>query len=540
MNIVRGYISELPSPQQLEKPGPRRYATVPVYCLALIKRDNWGFGFLLVTDFTDNYRNSVFNNTIPSNVPCEFTVGDTKLEKSKVFAISVPANKIETCWAELKRYSQKMNDYSYLDYERCIFLQEGVVALVNFGVRAHRQSVEGFLFNISVCNRKMLLIPSNQANVNDHGFKEFISRFSRFITPKLHDTLMPVFPVDKYFTRAGMGPPKTHLKPLKPEETVKQPSLPPRKARRLGGVQVVYQQQFSQSQDSSDRKSERREARRLEREFPDRDEAGRRSKEYAVTQERRNGEYHTNDEYHGNDEDYDYGRGSPGQNGSQHSIRDLENGDSAEIRTLEPWSRKRDRSNSKSRHAFNTNTSGSSRMYETESGSEFGSEESSLPQASTFPEVNRRRTEPPSEWEQHIINKVDFSKFASIPCHQIRPGTVFSTTCKIQAMVPDPGHIIVKPYQRTLKIPSLAIFLSSGDKMVRVELHSEKEKCLFFGIPEIEDAINHISIITGRLQLLIGAELEVSLENRALPMNFDWVRLYWCPVNTLEQMSECV
>lgn len=447
-------ISNLPSLSFLQNSPDSQYVTLPLVCLAMIRQDGWGFGFLLVTDFTDHYKSSVFNNGVPKKVPDDFDVGGKKLERSKVFSISIPAAKIESCWAEIRRFSPKMAKYHFLNYLTSAFPSEGVVALVNFRVRAHNNSVEGFLSHIMICNRNMLLAPSNQANVDEHGFKDFMARFSRYIDADLYDTLLPNFPIQNYVKRSAvMG--AANRNERGPEDVITQAPSPPTKIRRLAGVQVMFQQQFTQTQQPPSRED-------LQREEDD----------------------------------------------DQNGIGDV----------------------------FGTVQANGSLNYG--AGDNLDSRRSRQNGQAHFHQSTTTAEELLQNWNLFAVNQVEFATFARIPCHLVNVGTSFVTKCKVCAIQPDARHILIKPFKRTLKIPPVSIYLSQGTDLVKVELHTEKEKCHFLGIHEVEEAINKIDRLTKLLRQLPGKTVEISIDKRNMALDFDYTRLYWSTATTLENMAK--
>lgn len=443
-------ISDLPSPKFLiEHSRDLTFVTLPLVCLAMIHEVGWGFGFLLVTDFTDNFRSSFFNNNLPKKVPDEFVIGGHQLERGKVFSISIPSAKIDSCWAELTKFSASIGKYHFLNYLTSNFASEGVVALVNFRVKTHNDSVEGFLARLLVCNRHMMSAPSNKELLMENGFKDFMARYSKYIDVQLYDSLMPTFPIDQFVKRSSVS--ASMIRPAqKSNQMITQANEPPAKVRRLVGALVMFQQQFTQTQQPQ---------------LPEQSDDSQLSEDE-----------------------------------SNVSIGHTQNG-------------------------HNLTSSGAN---------------NALPNHTSSPVLCQRtgtaENTDVEKWNLFAINDVTFSVFAGIPCHLVKSGTAFNTKCQVYAIQPDAKHVLTKPFKRTLKIPSISLFLAQGSDLVKIELHTEQEKCRFLGLEETEEAINKVEKITNGLHKLCGTEVDISIAKRVMTLDFGYQRLYWSTATTLDSM----
>lgn len=471
-------IAELPSIQALEASRDITFVTIPLVILSLNHEPNWGFGFLLVTDFTHHYDSSYYHEKLPKKLPGEFFFGGRQIERSQVFPISVPHAKVDLTWSEIRKFSPKLERYHYLNVLNSNISMEGVVGLVNFRVKAHNGSVEGMLSKVLICNRRMLLIPANKERANDHHFKEFMNRYASNLSSDLYDSLLPVFPILEYVKRTSV--PQRHLQPNVQNEngnhngnrnqchistksglgsthlqtqnatiqrTMITQSEPPQKVRRWAAAQVVFRQQFTQTQQPQLPGS---------------------SQEFSDTSH------------------VSLNHTQPGQELSRVSDQ------SSPI--LHQHTGIIDYNNEFSGRNFNL----------------------------------------------FAINEVEFLVFAKIPCHKVKPGTSFVTTCHVHSLHPEAGNILSKPFKRTLKIPPISLFLAKGTDLVKVEFHTEDEKCRFLGIAEPEEAINSIAKITRSLKKLPGTETDITIDKRSMCLDFGYERPYWSSATTLEKMTKPV
>lgn len=176
--------------------------TLPVMVLAMVKQPNWGFGFLLVTDFTD-FENSTYNRKIavPSSLPDTFTVGGRVLRRSQIFSILLKAALLDGYWQALLRFSPRMRAYNYMDERLGVIAQEGVVAMVSFRVKSYRGTIEGFMSHLHVATRAVLGSRSLAAEFSGQGLDTFMRRYMDYIDADLYDRLVAVFPIEKYMRR---------------------------------------------------------------------------------------------------------------------------------------------------------------------------------------------------------------------------------------------------------------------------------------------------------------------------------------------------
>lgn len=473
-------IADLPSIQTLETSRDITFVTLPLVILSLNHEPNWGFGFLLVTDFTHHHESSYYHEKLPKKLPEEFFFGGRQIERSQVFSISVPHAKVDQTWSEIKKFSPRMERYHYLSLLNSNISMEGVVGLVNFRVKAHNGSVEGMLSKVLICNRRMLLIPANKERANDHHFKEFMDRYASNLSSDLYDSLLPAFPILDYVKRSSVpqrhpqpnvqngngngnqyqnqnqnqplnnaGSGTTHLQTQNAtvQRTMITQSEPPQKVRKLAAAQVVFRQQFTQTQQPQLPES---------------------SQEFSDTSH------------------VSLNHTQPGQELSRISEQ-------------------------------------SSPILRQHTGIvDYNSE------------ISGRN------FNLFAINEVEFLMFAKIPCHMVKPGTSFVTKCQVHSLHPEAGNILSKPFKRTLKIPLISLFLAKGTDLVKVEFHTEDEKCRFLGIAEPEEAINSIAKITRSLKKLSGTEIDITIDKRSMCLDFGYERPYWSSATTLEKMTKPV
>lgn len=496
-------ISNLPTLSFLQNNRDFHYVTLPLVCLAMIHQVGWGFGFLLVTDFTDHYKSSFYNNEVPKRVPDEFEMGGIKLERSKVFSISIPAAKIESCWMEIRKFSPRMSSYHFLDYSSCSFAAEGVVALVNFRVRAHNNNVEGFLSHILSCSRAMLLAPSNRANVAEHGFDEFMRRYGLYVDADLYDNLLRAFPIEKYVQRTSLTARRVPEPPLITQLSSQPAAPPPAKVRRITGPQAMFQQQFTQTQPVATPAT-----------------APGEEIKFADTLPRRENALASGNASHGPGA----ATGSTGSSSISSNVASFSN---------VPNGTHVSHGSTNANGGFNA-PDRSSRS----NGSSISLGIATATSESQFHQPLPANTVLHRDWNLFAVNHVEFATFARIPVHSTDVGTSFITKCRIHSIRPDPAKLFIKPFRRTLKIPSMSLFLVLGRDLVRVELHTDKEKCNFLGLHEPEEAVNNITQLTQYLRKISGSTVEICLEKRLLELDFNCSKLYWTTTTGIRALAK--
>ncbi|QRG39840.1 hypothetical protein FDK38_004298 [Candidozyma auris] len=241
-------IAELPSPEHLANDSRLVYTTFPVVCLALCKLPEWNFGFLLVTDFTDNDKNAYAAGRLPQRLPESFSLGDIHaLEQQKVFPVTVPASKVDLYWSELCKFSPHMKQYNPRDEMKCNFSEEGVICSLNMRVKEYRGELEGWISTLEVCNRESLNKPTFRNWIKNCGFGNFMARYLAHVDERLYNRLLPNFPIDAYLQPGDFSSEKggyTTSKKRHDDELLTQAP----KTRKISAAQVTFQQQFTQKQ----------------------------------------------------------------------------------------------------------------------------------------------------------------------------------------------------------------------------------------------------------------------------------------------------
>lgn len=185
------------------------YVKLPVVVLGMLRNPGWGFGFLLVTDFTD-LECSLYNRnvSVPSSLHQDIYVGGKQLRDSQIMSISIKADSLDGIWRSISSFSPHMGTYNYADETLGIFAAEGVVANVSFRAKIFRGCVDGFLSYVRVATRSSLGAPSI-AKEFEPNLAQLMERYTDYIDARLYDRLMPVFPVEKYMRRPGAKRVKT-------------------------------------------------------------------------------------------------------------------------------------------------------------------------------------------------------------------------------------------------------------------------------------------------------------------------------------------
>lgn len=493
MHVDCTSIANLPMGDSISDDKDRKFVTLPLVCLGMFK-GGMKCAFLLVTDFTSQTSSTVFNNLLPLLVPLDYELGGRKLDRAKVFSISIGGPYIQRCWTELGKFTPNMQNYNTLSADSCNFSKEGVVALVNFRVQPHyteKTSIEGFYSRMIVCNREMLSRPS-LPKFDKAVFLDFMARYVEYFNIELYDTLLRTFPVEKYVLRTSLVRRDAELRQSHQRDAERARLLqenkrsildhrpdgfqqiktdiitqgPPAKARRLMGAQVMFQQHFTQTQQEPE------------------------SQETNAFDDARShfeGREHGRLENHSQNEQGN--RSRSGTNGS---------GNGSESRGERP--------------EYSSGYSQSQKILVQHNGTL-------------------------QDWNKFSVNKVDFATLARVACHSLSVGTSFTTRCQVHDIRPDARQLFIKPFRRTLKIAPIVIYLTQGSDLVKVELHTEEEKCKLLGIDETEEAIDKIEDLCTILEQLPGTEIEIRLEKRIMTLDFGYERSYWSTSTSLERMK---
>lgn len=526
MHVDCTCLADLPTGESISDDKNRKFVTLPLVCLGMFK-GGMRCAFLLVTDFTNQTNSTVFANLLPLPVPTDYEVGGQKLDRAQVFSISIGGPYIQRCWTELSKFTPNMQNYSYSSDALCDFSKEGVVALVNFRVQPHntqKNSIEGFYSRMTICNREMLRRPESLPKYDERVFLNFMARYVQHMNIELYDNLVRSFPVERYVQRNVVLRNERDRQEEVRKEMERQREIerrgqmereraqterergqrvehhnlmktdlitqaPPGKVRRLMGAQVMFQQHFTQTEQAESPESGSQDS----EEFLDSTQAN------GNDSERRNDVRGTGN---GN------GVNRPG-NGSGSNALEYENGVSAPGNGFS--------------HRDDTDLPiGSGRQHPTEHTNE---------------RVLMQHTGSAQQsWSHYSINKVDFATLARVACHSLTVGTIFETNCQIHSVRPPPRQIFIRPFRRTLKIAPIVIYLTQGTDLVKVELHTEEEKCKFLGLEETEEAIGKIDELSTRLGRLPGARAKLRLEKRSMTLDFGYERSYWSTSTSLDRM----
>lgn len=515
MHVDCSCIADLPIGESIADDKNRKFVTLPLVCLGMFK-GGMRCAFLLVTDFTNQTNSTVFANLLPLPVPTDYEIGGQNLDRAQVFSISIGGPYIQRCWTELSKFTPNMQNYNYSSDAICDFSKEGVVALINFRVQPHntqRNSIEGFYSRMTICNREMLRRPESLPKYDERVFLNFMARYVQRMNIELYDTLVRSFPVERYIQRnVVLGNERDRQEEVGREmerqrETTRQREIerrgqmerergrrvehhnlvktdiitqaPPSKVRRLMGAQVMFQQHFTQTQPAESPESGSQE---LE-EFSD-----------STTQA------------NGNDSER---RNDLRATGNGNGINSPGNGD---------------------------NAPGTGYFHRADSELRTGSEHGYSIEHSNEQVLIQHTGNTQQSWSHYSINKVDFATLARVACHSLTVGTSFKTKCQIHAVRPLPRQIFIRPFRRTLKIAPIVIYLTQGTDLVKVELHTEEEKCKFLGLEETEEAIGKIDELSARLERLPGAQVEMGLEKRSMTLDFGYERSYWSTSTRLDRM----
>ncbi|GEQ68217.1 hypothetical protein JCM33374_g1884 [Metschnikowia sp. JCM 33374] len=121
----------------------------------------------------------------------------------------------------------------------------------------------------------------------------------------------------------------------------------------------------------------------------------------------------------------------------------------------------------------------------------------------------------------------------------ISPGrTRFETIALIAAVSPTPEYLFVRPFRRSMKIAPFRITLEKGNTSVTAEVISEEQLCHFFGIEEVEVAIEHLEEFISALKSLIGKTARINIEKKVLNLSSGHDCLYWRVSSSLKTLLQ--
>lgn len=503
MHIDCASIADLPTGDSISDDRNRIYVTLPLVCLGMFK-GGMKCAFLLVTDFTAQPSSTVFGNLLPLPVLTEYEFGGQQLDRAKVFSISIAGPYIERCWAELGKFTPNMLRYNYYSTTTNDFSNEGVVALINFRVQQHftqKSKIEGFYSRMTVCNREMLSRPLNLPKYDDKIFLDMMARYVQHMNIEHYDHLVRNFPVEKYVQRTVLlGRERERQEQMRrrrdaergkmERERMERDKMEGEREQRID-LKIVKSDIITQAPPAKVRRLMGAQV-TFQQHFtqPDQTESPESdSEEYFDTTTPSNGtesEGRTTNERRGIHNGHENEAGLPAENGSGHR------------------------------------------------GGSYGGF-SSTKQSSEKVLLQHNGTTQ-QQWNHFSIHEVDFATLARVACYTLSVGTCFTTTCHVHEIRPLPRQVFVKPFRRTMKIAPITIFLTQGTDLVKVELHTEEEKCKFLGLEETEEAIGRIDELAAGLERLVGAQVEIGIEKRTMALDFGYERSYWSSGTSLKKM----
>lgn len=140
------------------------------------------------------------------------------------------------------------------------------------------------------------------------------------------------------------------------------------------------------------------------------------------------------------------------------------------------------------------------------------------------------------EWSRNRVNDVTFQQFSQVDCSKMIPGTCLRFKCTIQEIWPPAEDIFVKAFRKTLEIVQLKFVLTDTKSTSVIEINTNDEGCEFFGLDEVEDAINHIESFAKSVKLLVSKEVTMEVEAKSMTLPLGHTYMYWCPVSQLSDL----
>lgn len=260
-------LSEIPSVSTFSTDA-KIYTTVPVVILAFQKLK---LGILLVTDFTDIPELGFAHRQLPQSLPDEFIFNGNLLPLLKVLLVGVPPYRINLVWSELERYGPLMHNYDCEPGDRCNYLKEGIVAILNFKFNVYHGYLEGFLGSMTVLNRARYSKSGCLGNTTEDVLAKFMQRFATYIDYGMYQRMIDAFPIEMFVSLVKLKGAQYTPNVGNAQNALNQKSEPiilpiidsaqtrrelfvhddwrPTKSRKLAPSDAVYKQQKSQKID---------------------------------------------------------------------------------------------------------------------------------------------------------------------------------------------------------------------------------------------------------------------------------------------------
>lgn len=450
---------------------------LPVVVLGMVRNPNWGFGFLLVTDFTDLHC-SLYNRnvSVPVSLRQDISVGGKKLRDSQIMSISIKADALDGIWNSLAGFSPKLAAYNYTDENLGMFPSEGVIANVSFRAKTFRGCVDGLLSYVRVATRATLGLPSI-AKEFDAKLGNLMLRYAEYMDPPLYNRLLPVFPVEKYMRYPGAKRVKTDY-----------------------GVELRAQMERARAQ------VERRPQ-------PAAPRSSRTGGTSALPPASR----------------------APPTAPTAPALAPASGPSSAPPATGKPLTARAPQSSSSApapAAAVPTVVApASSRSPATEAAGEPMHRSASLapPAPSTLSLTARGHTA-----------DAPFASWCALEPAVVAEGARFRVRARIASLDPD-GRVFVKPFRRTLKLAPLRLVMtdqSSLSSRACAEISLESEWCAFLAMDEIEESLAQLLHLSALIQLLPGRDVLLVVERRLFSFDFGYSRPYWGLVSTLNDLVQ--
>lgn len=480
-------LSELPDTAEINR-SSSIYVTLPVVVLAFQKLK---LGVLLVTDFSEIPELGFAHSQLPVSLPENFIFNEKRLPLSKVLAVGVPSSKVDYVWRELQLFGPQMRGFDYSRSDDCNFLRLCVLAVLNMKLNIYNGFLEGFYGGMTVLNKDRFDRPGCLGDVNIDIFRAFMRRLGQNIDCSNYDRMIHCFPVDKFISRDKLP----GMKSVLPQKTSGTTTLAtksglssylqdekPLKFRKLTPSEAVYRQQPTQLQQPS------------QLQHP--------PQVQPYIQDPTQLQFSSQLQYPSQPQ-------HPNQRQQPLLIQNI-----CQLKN-------------KAQLQYHAQLSSTS-------------DEETPVNSQSEPFLEKSNGNKARQlWTLYRVNEISFKQFCRLECSELHPKACFRIRCTIKEITPNVENVFIKPYRGTLSIAQICFGTtdSKGSKeSVRVEINTAEEGCEFFGLLEVEEAIDKIAELHRDLNLLLSKEVNLEVTAKSIQFKLGYTLMYWSPTSTLEEL----
>lgn len=137
------------------------------------------------------------------------------------------------------------------------------------------------------------------------------------------------------------------------------------------------------------------------------------------------------------------------------------------------------------------------------------------------------------------VKRTTLSHLVGLPhtIASIKTNRTYRTSARL-AHPHDVSSIVVKPYQRTLKVAPFSLDVVDGGVDLTLELHTDTDLCRFLGVGEVEELYDQLGTITSHLKELseYSGPLDMAVTRRLMPLHGGHHRAYWTCITPLKEL----